>query len=114
MAEVILRISDQEEIEIVDGPDDICAPMLDEDGAHCHRASVIARDRAAATDLGAVLGVTAMPGARLVLDARVLRSLRNEFEAGRVRSACEGCEWTTLCSSVAAARYAGTILGSTA
>lgn len=110
MAAIIERISAREEIEIVDGPDDICAPLLYDEDAHCRRNSVIARDRAASNDIGKLLGRAAMPGARLVLDDASIRFLRRAFDIMSVRSACEGCEWASLCSGVAAARYANTCL----
>lgn len=110
MAAVIARMAAGEEIEIVDSPDDICAPLLGDQDAHCHRDSVIARDRAASDDIGKLLRVTVRPGARLVLDDEAIGSLRRAFVDMSVRSACEGCEWASLCSSVAAARYAGTCL----
>ncbi|MCE0504712.1 DUF1284 domain-containing protein [Roseivivax sp. GX 12232] len=107
MAEVIARIGAGEEIEIVTGPDDICAPLLGGEEAHCHRDSVRARDHAASEEVGGLLGLTIRPGARLVLDAAALTALRDAFAAKRVRSACTGCEWASLCGSVAAERYAG-------
>lgn len=110
MAAIIERISAGEEIKIVDGPDDICAPLLHDEDAHCSRNSVIARDRAASNDIGKLLGRAATPGARLVLDDASIRSLRRAFDTMSVRSACEGCEWASLCSAVAAAQYANTCL----
>ena len=38
------RLNRGEEIEIVAGPDDICAPLLCGDAAHCFRKSVSERD----------------------------------------------------------------------
>ncbi|SFQ64331.1 hypothetical protein SAMN05421853_11555 [Roseivivax halotolerans] len=110
MAAIIERVSAGEEIEIVDGPDDICAPLLHEEDAHCRRDSVIARDRAASDDIGKVLQITVRSGARLSLDDASIQYLRSAFADMRLRSACEGCAWASLCSDVAAARYAGTCL----
>ena len=44
------RLSRGEHIEIVDGPDDICRPLLGEPEPHCWRDSVIVRDEQAARD----------------------------------------------------------------
>src|SRR5712672_2376586 len=42
------RLSAGEEIELVSGPDDICAPLMEGADPHCLKASVIDRDAAAA------------------------------------------------------------------
>lgn len=110
MAAIIARISAREEIEIVYGPDDICAPLLGDEDGHCHRYSVTARDRAASDEIGKLLGITVRSGARLSLDDVSIRELRRAFADMRVRSACEGCQWAALCSSVVAAQYADTLL----
>lgn len=110
MAEVIKRINGSEEIEIVDGPDDICFPLKGMKFAHCHRRKVAARDRAASGDIGKLLAVSVEPGFRMVLDDASIRTLRSAFSAMYVRSACEGCRWNSLCTSVASAQYTGTHL----
>ncbi|MEQ9447484.1 MAG: DUF1284 domain-containing protein, partial [Rhodospirillaceae bacterium] len=110
MAAIIERISAGEEIEIVDGPDDICAPLLHDEDAHCRRNSVVARDRAASNDIGKLLQITVRSGARLSLNDASIQSLRQAFADMRLRSACEGCEWASLCSAVAVAQYANTCL----
>ena len=52
---IAARLSAGEEIELVAGPDDICVPLTADPDAHCHGASVIERDRAAASgDTGRV------------------------------------------------------------
>lgn len=110
MADVIERINDSEEIEIVDGPDDICVPLKGKKFAHCHRKKVAERDRAAAGDIGKLLAVSVDSGVRMVLDEATIRTLRRAFSAMRVRSACEGCRWNSLCTSVASMQYVGTHL----
>ena len=46
------RLSRGEDILLVSGPDDICAPLLDEPEPHCLNEGVIERDRLAARDEG--------------------------------------------------------------
>lgn len=99
------RLAAGEEIEIVAGPDDVCAPLLDDEDAHCRRASVIRRDEAAAADNGRLLGFAVIPGTRLTLDAGRLAQLRSAFAQGSSRSACGGCEWSALCSQIADSGY---------
>lgn len=110
MSAIIARIAAGEEIEIVDGPDEICAPLACEEDDHCSNDSVIARDRAASDEIGKLLGLKIRPTARIVMDGEVIRSMRRAFVTGHLRSACEGCEWASLCTSVARAKYAGTRL----
>lgn len=95
------RLNRGEEIEIVSGPDDICAPLLTEDAPHCLDDSVTARDAAALASVGRVMGADLRPGHRITPDLAYLQSLRAEFGAGSLRDACGGCEWSTLCDSVA-------------
>ncbi len=41
------RLSGGEDIEIIDGPDDICQPLLCTGDCHCFNESVVVRDRLA-------------------------------------------------------------------
>lgn len=105
---VAARLSAGEEIEIVSGPDDICAPLLDETEAHCFNASVTERDRLAARDVAALLGEAVDEGAALTLDAVRLERMRDAFATHAIRAACPGCEWHDLCSGIAGGGYDGT------
>ena len=106
------RLGAGEDIDIVAGPDDICAPLLDAPDPHCHRPSVLERDRAAARDLSGLLGFEIRTGARLVLDEDVIGRLRAAFASHQIRSACIGCAWVDLCGSIAASGFDGAILKS--
>ncbi|MFD2175276.1 DUF1284 domain-containing protein [Rhodobacter lacus] len=110
MSAVVPRLGAGEEIEIVAGPDDICAPLLSEREPHCHRCSVIERDAAAAREVGALLGLAVAPGLRFCLDAPRIARLRQAFAAETIRSACRGCEWDQLCRAAAQAGFAQTAL----
>ena len=112
MTAVAERLGAGEAVEIVAGPDDICAPLLDAPDPHCHRASVMERDRAAAHDLHDLLGLDVRTGARLVLDENVIHRLRAAFASHQIRSACAGCEWVDLCGSIAANGFDGAVLQS--
>ncbi len=94
------RLNGGEAIAVVDGPDDICAPLLDDPDAHCRRDSVTARDRLAAEALSGFL-----ENAGTLPD---IAALRSAFAAGTIRTACAGCEWSGLCSDIAASGFAGT------
>jgi len=106
---IVRRIGAGEAIELIDGRDDVCAPLDATGDDHCASASVSRRDRAA---------LLALAESGLALDARPLRlerervaALRDAFAAGTIRAACRGCSWADLCTSVAAGGYRGSPLG---
>jgi hypothetical protein len=101
------RLSAGEEIEIVDGPDDICAPLLGDAEPHCLGEGVVERDRRAAEAVATLLAMPVRSGARIRPSASLLLRLRRQFADGGIRSACSGCDWSGLCDTVAADDYAG-------
>lgn len=107
---IAARLTRGEEIEIVDGPDDVCAPLLSTEAPHCHNESVLVRDAEAAASVAALLDAPVKPGFRLSLDAMTLARFRAAFAAGTTRTACGGCEWSGLCDSVAGGGFQGTRL----
>jgi hypothetical protein len=102
---IVTRLGAGEAIELVDGPDDICGPLLGVANTHCHNASVRERDRLARLAVSKRLGLDNLDG--LVLAKPTLAELRTAFRAGSTRAACTGCEWSTLCDSVADQSFAG-------
>lgn len=101
------RLNSGEEIEIVSGPDDICAPLLTEKSPHCHGESVNERDAAALASVGQLLGCDLVPGSRINPDLAYLAKLRHAFGTGTLRIACSGCEWSSLCDKVAGSGFRG-------
>jgi len=104
---VVERLAAGEGALIVSGPDDICAPLLDDLDPHCLGESASERDRLAARDVGDLLGRPILAGARLELDAAALARMRQAFSSGKTRAACPGCEWFDLCGTVAAGKFRG-------
>ncbi|WP_460273314.1 DUF1284 domain-containing protein [Celeribacter sp. ULVN23_4] len=104
---IVERLKAGEEIEMTDGPDDICAPIACDLKEHCHGSSVITRDALAARDVGRLLGQTLGAGDRLVLDEETRAALRAAFATGEIRKACQGCEWDGLCTAVAGTGFPG-------
>ncbi len=107
---LVQRLGAGEAIELVIGPDAICAPLSGDDCAHCHGSSVTERDRRAAAALAPWFDQALVPGARLTLSTQRLAPLRAAFAQGRIRSACAGCPWETLCTDIARDGFAGTLL----
>ncbi|MGT2467926.1 DUF1284 domain-containing protein [Mesorhizobium atlanticum] len=99
---VVERLAGGVDILIVSGPDDVCAPLLNEGEPHCLGESAARRDEAAAQDVADLLGRPLVAGARLELDPSTLARMREAFSSGFTRKACPGCEWFELCGAVAA------------
>lgn len=104
---IAARLAQGEDIEIVKGPDDVCAPLLSGSDPHCWRDSVVERDNKAVLDL-LKLNLAVEAGARITLDADMLARMRTAFARGLTRSGCAGCEWADLCTSIAEEDFAGT------
>ncbi len=95
------RLSKGEDILLVDGPDDICAPLLCGSDCHCYEASVRERDRLAMEAVGNLLGQTLSTQNPFGLDAKRLALMRHAFAEGVLRDACERREWSNLCTRIA-------------
>nr|WP_153442262.1 DUF1284 domain-containing protein [Sinorhizobium terangae] len=107
---VARRLSAGEPIEIVEGPDDICAPMLGLAEAHCRNENIRGRDSRALAAVADLLGFPLGPGSVLILDDRRLQDMRGAFALGSVRGACDECEWSALCTRVARDGFAGAVV----
>ncbi len=104
---IVQRLNEGEPIELVEGPDTLCQPMLDEPGCHCRNESVRNRDRTAAADIALVLGRPLEKGNSIILDRKTLSFLRDAFSNGSIRKACQGCEWQNMCSAIARNEFRG-------
>ncbi|ODT65643.1 MAG: 2Fe-2S ferredoxin [Pelagibacterium sp. SCN 63-23] len=101
------RLAAGEDIVIVEGPDDICAPLLGESEAHCRRDSVSERDREASRQLSELSPTPIATGTRLAIEPERLRLWRAAFARDSFRAACSGCEWHSLCGAIARDGFAG-------
>jgi hypothetical protein len=102
---IATRLSAGEDILVVDGPDDICAPMLGEVDNHCLCDTVTERDRSASAAVEGLLGMSAGAGQSILPDANFLRRMREAFSAGTIREGCVRCEWSPLCTGIAASGF---------
>lgn len=103
---VAARLNAGDDIEIVAGPDDICAPLLADETAHCFKQSVIKRDEEALRVAGEWLGQTLHVGSRIQPEKAITR-LRQGFTEASERPPCSGCQWADLCDHVAASGFGG-------
>jgi len=108
---IVERIAAGEDILIVAGPDDLCAPLLFTPDPHCLRDSVRERDRLAARDLGKLLDMDLSAECRVTVGKPELRQMREAFASGETREACQGCEWHGLCTAVARRGFRDAKLG---
>lgn len=106
----VSRLCAGEDAVLVDGPDDICQPLLGDAEAHCRRQSVTDRDERAASAVAGLLGRPLRPGETISLDAAAIERMRDAFRARTTRDACAGCEWFDLCTAIAGDDFAGTRL----
>jgi len=107
---IATRLSEGEDILVVDGPDDICGPMLGEIDHHCLCDSVTERDRSATAAVEDLLGMPAARGQSILPDADFLRRMRDAFDTGLIRAACQRCEWSPLCTGIAASGFDGVLV----
>ncbi|MBY5933298.1 DUF1284 domain-containing protein [Tateyamaria omphalii] len=107
---IAARLGNGEDVLIVEGPDDICAPLLEGGDGHCLTDRVRWRDRIAQAEVASALESEVVAGEKMTLGAAQLAQLRASYAAEQVRGACVGCQWKQLCASVAANGYRDTRL----
>ena len=97
-------------IHIVDGPDDVCAPRLCDPAdtkCHCHDQDIADRDRMALNDVAGILDIGPLEiGSTLALSPALLKELRARFKQDTIRTACRNCQWSELCTDIAATDFA--------
>lgn len=99
------RLGAGEAVLVVEGPDDICGPMLSVEGHHCLGPGVRHRDELALASVSGLLGRAVAPGTGFFLDRDTVGRLRAGFASGAIRPACAGCEWSRTCTGIAASGY---------
>ncbi len=111
--DVVARLLIGADVEIVEGADDICAPLAcarqgEGVGAHCFKASVRNRDVLAFGLVQRVLrGSGELPDVtgRWRLGQARVAALREAYRTGVFRAACRGCQWVRLCHRVSQSDY---------
>ncbi len=107
---IAARLAAGEPVQMVAGPDDVCAPVRDDPSHHCNDPAIRRRDRLASLAVGRLLHQPVTPGRTLSLTPERLRLLRAAFVANHIRAACAGCAWARLCTEVAAHGFHATRL----
>jgi len=101
-------------LEIVAGPDDICArPALPPSRSvvhteHCDSRFMRGRDTTALHHITCFLRLPRplAAGLKFYLAEQTVQSFRQGFAAGTIRRACKSCAWHDACSEVAGSGYA--------
>lgn len=107
MDRIVERIGAGEAIALVASPDDICQGLVGSGDDHCDNTSVERRDAAAAEEVANLLGRSLKVGTQFRFDDDMRARLSQAFAAGIIRSACDRCPWSDLCTDVAAEGFPG-------
>ena len=114
MTAVLQAIAAGEAFTIVDAPDSLCRPWIDECGAagvHCFKADLAGKDADALVKVSQLLGRKLAVGLTMALSRQDIDALRHSFTFGQQSMlACIDCQWNSLCASVAAAGFQGCVL----
>lgn len=101
-------------IEIVSGPDDICAPRLCDPAdltCHCHDTKITETDNLALIDLKKIVEFQNIEiGSQIIITEKMIAKLREFYQKKTVRTACKECEWYNLCTDIAEKKFEGTKL----
>lgn len=108
--QVIARLKNNETIEIVSGPDDICASIQRCTDSHCHEAGVSNRDKKALEDVASHLGKPLKVGSIISPDQLFDEEYRSAFKQKHLRRACNDCQWSGMCDQIAEANFATSLL----
>ncbi|KZL18029.1 hypothetical protein PsAD2_02763 [Pseudovibrio axinellae] len=108
---VVQRLNTGEPVLLVDGPDDICSALIEEEAApHCFNCSVVERDAKALKTVREILDRPLSVGDELVLTSGLVTQLRSAFGNGDMKVACNECEWEPFCKEIAEGGYQKTRL----
>jgi len=112
--EIAARITSGTAIFIVDGPDDLCAPLQRKDHAcasHCLTQMTRQRDALALAFVGALLGLSLQTSVPFTLSAEHIGLMRQHFRnEPRFRRASMDCEWRGLCDEIVVSGFQRALL----
>lgn len=97
LTDLIRRLKEGEAITIVEGPDDVCAPLCGTRYWHCENASIYRRDKAA-RHLIQQHKITSEGLRQDLLKNKEDRTLTKQlFCSQTIQKPCKGCEWVRTC-----------------
>lgn len=112
MSGLVAAINAGRPVQLVSGPDDICAGLTDQcrlDVNHdCAARDILRLDKLAVDAVSALLK-------RDLTTARTLHeddveTLRKAYAHGTIRAACSGCSWKNFCDKIVEEKFAETKL----
>jgi hypothetical protein len=113
MTTIAERINQGALIEIVEGPDDICAALLDPAHETCAHARTCTEDdelreidQQALIDVSRLLHMPVLKtGDRFKFGRGEITHTRVAFKANAIRSTCRHCPWNSICTDNAANNF---------
>ncbi|MBL4662082.1 MAG: DUF1284 domain-containing protein [Flavobacteriaceae bacterium] len=97
---IIKRMRNDETIEIVSGPDEICLPVCSDPMHHCFKNRILSRDKKVLEDFSRHTNLNIKIGSMLKPTSVFTSNYRQIFSSGKVRNGCISCEWIQVCNTV--------------
>lgn len=108
---VVKRLNAGEAALLVEGPDEICAVLInEEEQPHCFNCSVVERDKAAVTLISRLLGTELRVGDEIVLSSHLVAKMRKAYAEGVFKKACQNCEWVQFCDEISSSGFQKVLL----
>jgi hypothetical protein len=109
---IVTAIGLGRQVVLVEGPDDICNGLTQEDRRACNhdcgRAETRELDRLAVADVAALLDLDL--AGPVELDRSMIERLRVAFADRSIRRACARCPWADFCTDIVAEGFSDTKL----
>lgn len=100
--------------QLVSGPDDICAPRLEDSDdlrVHCNNNQIQVADERSLVDIRRLMLRPELNyNDRIELTPDVIHSLRVAFKEGQIRTACQNCEWRSFCNELSQKNFVDCLL----
>ncbi|MGH0001449.1 DUF1284 domain-containing protein [Pseudovibrio ascidiaceicola] len=108
---VVKRLNAGETALLVEGPDEICTVLInEEEQLHCFNCSVVERDKAAVTLISRLLGTELCVGDEIFLNSHLVAKMRKAYTEGVFKKACQNCEWVQFCDEISSSGFQKVLL----
>lgn len=97
-------------LQMVSGPDDICAPRLCDknDACHCYDAQITQTDALALNDIRQLTPFENIQiGDTITLTKNLIADMRKAYQNQSIRTACKDCEWFDICTEISQNNFNG-------
>ncbi|SFK25013.1 hypothetical protein SAMN04488518_103252 [Pseudovibrio ascidiaceicola] len=108
---VVKRLNAGEAALLVEGPDEICAVLInEEEQPHCFNCSVVERDSAAVKLISRLLGTELCVGDEIVMNSHLVAKMRKAYAEDVFKKACQNCEWVQFCDEISSSGFQKVLL----